>query len=48
MGVHNPMDLSLGEWTAIVKGWNKAHQKTPDPPTMAEFEQAVAASRSIH
>lgn len=42
MGVHDPMSLSLGEWAATVRGWNKAHGKEEvAPPTVEEFEAAM-------
>lgn len=44
MQVADPMSLSLGEWLATVKGWNRAHGKeTVAPPTVEEFEAAMAA-----
>lgn len=48
MGVHDVMSLSLGEWGAIVRHWNKAHGKSRvDPPTDDEFDAAVLAARGV-
>lgn len=48
MGVHDWRSLSLGEWAAICRGWNKAHgQSTVDAPSDAEFEAAVLAARGM-
>jgi hypothetical protein len=41
MNVHNVRDLSLGQWTAIVRGWNRAHSDKVDPPSVEEFEAAM-------
>jgi hypothetical protein len=42
MGVQDPMSLSLGEWAATMRGWNKAHGKEKvAPPTVEEFEAAM-------
>lgn len=42
--------LSLGQWLAVVQGWNKAHsgKETVSAPSDDEFEQAILAARSIH
>lgn len=46
MGVPDVGRLSLGEWTATVRGWNKAHGgDKPAPPSVEEFEAAVIAAR---
>jgi hypothetical protein len=45
MGVQNVMSLSLGEWAATVRGWNKAHGKEKvAPPSVEEFQAAMASS----
>jgi len=41
MQLHNVMSLSLGEWAAILRGWNRAHSGKVDPPTVEEFEAAM-------
>jgi hypothetical protein len=41
MGVGDVMSLSLGEWAAILRGWNRAHTGKVDPPTVEEFEAAM-------
>lgn len=47
MGVHNVMSLSLGEWSAIVAHWNRAHGKV-EAPSDEEFDAAVqAAARKV-
>lgn len=40
--------LSLGEWAAICRAWNKAHGERNDtaPPSEDEFEAAVIAARN--
>jgi len=46
MGVQNVGDLSLGQWSAIIHGWDEAHgDKKIAPPTEDEFEAAVLAAR---
>lgn len=48
MHVAEPMRLSLGEWIAIVTGWQRAHGgSTVAAPSDDEFDQAVMAARSI-
>jgi len=47
MQVQNVMSLSLGEWTAILRGWNRAHSDKVDPPSIEEFEAAMAAEGGI-
>lgn len=45
MNVQDVGSLSLGQWMAILRGWNKAHgDNTPQPPTREEFEAAVLGS----
>lgn len=44
MRVADVMSLSLGEWAAIVRGWNRAHSDKVDPPTVEEFEAAMLAA----
>lgn len=46
MGIHDVGRLSLGQWSAMVGGWNKAHgDNKPKPPSDAEFEAAVMRAR---
>lgn len=46
MGIQDVGRLSLGEWSAICRGWAKAHgENTVAPPTEDEFDRAVAAAR---
>lgn len=42
--------MSLGQWLAVVSGWNAAHSDRDQvaAPNDEEFEQAVLAVRSIH
>ena len=47
MGVQGAMDMSLGEWVAIVRHWKRAHDDKPEPPTIEEFEAAVEKGREI-
>lgn len=48
MRVGDVMDLSLGEWAALCRFWDKAHGKsTVRPPTEDEFEAAVLAARGV-
>jgi hypothetical protein len=42
--VANVMSLSLGEWAAIVRGWNRTHSDKVDPPSVEEFEAAMMAA----
>jgi hypothetical protein len=45
MGVGDPMDLSIGEWTSICAGWDKAHGKTSErPPSEDEFDAVMMAA----
>lgn len=48
MQVQNVEAMSLGEWAAICRAWNKAHAERADtaPPTEDEFEAAVIAARN--
>lgn len=41
--------MSLGEWVAVARGWNKAHGAKDEaaPPTEDEFEAALLAARGI-
>ena len=46
MGIANVGGLSLGEYAAICRQWNKAHGKsTATAPTDDEFDAAVMAAR---
>lgn len=48
MQVHDWRSLSLGEWAAICRGWNKAHgQNTVSAPSEEEFDRAVMAARGL-
>lgn len=47
MGVDNPGALSLGQWTAICRQWNRAHSGQVEPPSRAEFEAAVLEARGV-
>jgi hypothetical protein len=48
MQVQNVGSLSLGQWMAICRGWNKAHGSTRTaPPTEDEFDRAVMQARGI-
>ena len=46
MNVQNVERLSLGEWVATVRAWNRMHGggKT-DAPSEEEFEAAMLAAR---
>lgn len=45
MGVADVMSLSLGEWAATARGWNRAHGKEDvAPPTVEEFQAAMVAA----
>lgn len=50
MGIQDVGSLSIGQWAAKVRGWNKAHAPEGDlnPPTREEFEEAVARARGLH
>ncbi|WP_181171966.1 MULTISPECIES: hypothetical protein [unclassified Mesorhizobium] len=48
MGIQNVGALSLGQWIAIGRQWNKAHGGKPGAPSDDEFEAAVQAARSLH
>lgn len=48
MGVHNVGDLSLGQWTAICRQWNKAHGGKPPAPSDDDFDEAVKQARMLH
>ena len=47
MQMTDVMALSLGEWVAILRGWNRAHSDKVDPPTVYEFEAAMMAEGSV-
>lgn len=48
MNVHDWRKLSLGEWAAICRAWDKAHgQSTVAPPTEEEFERAMMKARGM-
>ena len=49
MGVRDWRSISLGEWSAVLKTWNKAHGGKDDaaPPSEAEFEAAILAARGV-
>jgi hypothetical protein len=47
MQVQNVMSLSLGEWAAIMRGWNRAHSDKVDPPSVEEFEAAMLAANGV-
>ena len=48
MNLGDPGDLSLGQYAAIARGWNKAHgQGQMDPPSEAEFDAAVLRARGV-
>lgn len=50
MGIQNVGGLSLGQWIAIVRTWNKAHapEGHVDPPTVDEFHAAMEHARALH
>lgn len=39
--------LSLGQWAAICRGWNQAHDSSIDPPSIGELEDMMLAVRRI-
>lgn len=47
MGVHEVGRLSLGQWSALCRSWEKAHNTKASvaPPSEDEFEAAVLAAR---
>lgn len=48
MRVANVGELSLGQWSAICRQWDKAHgDSKPDAPSEDEFEAAVMAARGM-
>lgn len=48
MGIAHVGALSLGEWSAVVKAWNRAHgDGKPDAPSDDEFDRAVMAARGV-
>lgn len=42
--------MSLGEWIAVVSGWNRAHagKNTVSAPSDDEFFEAVTAARRLN
>jgi hypothetical protein len=48
MNVHHWRRLSIGEWAAICRTWNKVHGvDSVAPPSEEEFERAVMAARGL-
>ena len=50
MNIQDVGALSLGQWSAIARQWNKAHGKGSDPsnaPSDDEFDAAVLAARGV-
>jgi hypothetical protein len=48
MNIPNVGDLSLGQWSAIVRAWNKSHNgNKPIAPTDDEFDLAVMRARGV-
>ena len=49
MGIPDVGSLSLGEWVAISRHWDKAHGGAQvEPPSEDEFEQAILSVRGVH
>lgn len=50
MNVANVGELSIGQWVAVVKVWNEDHAPADAvaPPSIGEFEAAVARARGLH
>jgi hypothetical protein len=49
MGIQNVGELSLGQYTAICKQWNKAHGGgKPVAPSDDDFDEAVKRARMLH
>lgn len=48
MNVHNVGSMSLGQWSAICRQWNRAHGDKADMPAPSdeEFDAAVMAARA--
>lgn len=42
--------MSMGQWLAVVQGWNRTHAEKAAmaAPSDDEFEAAILAARSIH
>jgi len=48
MGLADVGELSLGEWSAILRAWNRAHgDGKPEAPSDDEFDRAVMAARGV-
>lgn len=48
MSIANVGDLSLGQWSAICRAWNKAHgESKAEAPSEAEFDAAVMRARGV-
>lgn len=48
MGVQNVGSLSLGQWAAICRAWNRAHgQSRTEAPSEDEFDLAVMRVRGV-
>jgi hypothetical protein len=48
MGIHDVGGLSLGQYLAMLRGWNRVNgDNTPRAPTDEEFEEAVARARRL-
>lgn len=48
MGIPDVLKLSLGEYAAEMRGWNKAHGKdTSVAPSEDDFDRAVLAARGV-
>lgn len=47
MGIQDVGDLSLGQWSAIVRAWNAANGGKADAPSEDDFETAVLAARGV-
>lgn len=45
MNVANVGSLSLGQWSAVVQGWNEAHGGKRQAPSDEEFDQAMASAQ---
>lgn len=49
MNIQNVGSLSLGQWVAVCRIWNKAQGGGQSAaPSDDEFEKAVLAARGIH
>lgn len=48
MGIQNVRGLSIGEWAAICRAWQKSHgNNKPTAPTEDEFDLAVMKARGV-